>query len=315
MQHFDLAQQGVNRVRLDARPVVTAGVIRPRRQHVGIRRHAQAHDQIVDVLCLAPCAGTRLRRTGRPGRTGRARTARRARGGRPRRVPASEGKPSHDALDVLFHPAPQRRPLGVLDAATERKQHAVQRPARHHLQKSPGLARRRVLVRHRLEQHRQRNPMRRVLEPGRVKDERHVVRGRVAPNRRKVTIASLLKVSAGVGHDQMKIAHRTRLLDHVPKLLNVHRAIRVDVRRRPIALGQTRRLRHGDPLPLHRLERNAAVQHLLVEYPPRPLPDSPGIDRQRVEHHRHARQPTVRGLVLRSILLDQRKEPIEHVAA
>ena len=125
-----------------------------------------------------------MRRTGRPGR---ARRARRARGGRPRRVPASEGKPSHDALDVLFHPAPQRRPLGVLDAATERKQHAVQRPARHHLQKSPGLARRRVLVRHRLEQHRQRNPMRRVLEPGRVKDERHVVRGRVAPNRRKVT--------------------------------------------------------------------------------------------------------------------------------
>ena len=112
----------------------------------------------------------------------------------------------------------------------------------------------------------------------------------------------------------MKIAHRTRLLDHVPKLLNVHRAIRVDVRRRPIALGQTRRLRHGDPLPLHRLERNAAVQHLLVEYPPRPLPDSPGIDRQRVEHHRHARQPTVRGLVLRSILLDQRKEPLEYAS-
>ena len=57
---------------------------------------------------------------------------------------------------------------------------------------------------------------------------------------------------------------------------------------------------------LHEVQRLAAVQHLLVEPAPGPLPGSPWVHCQSVEHHGHAGQATVSRLILRAGTLSLR---------
>src|SRR6185436_1069658 len=61
------------------------------------------------------------------------------------------------------------------------------------------------------------------------------------------------------------------------------------------------------PLPPDLIGRRAAVEHLLAEPPPRPLPQPPRIDRQRVQHDHQRSEAAERRLGLRVELLCERE--------
>ena len=64
----------------------------------------------------------------------------------------------------------------------------------------------------------------------------------------------------------------------------------------------------GNALLDNLIEGLAAVQHLLVEPSPRPLPDALGVYLQGIQHHGYAGQAAICWFILGVELLDQRKE-------
>lgn len=82
------------------------------------------------------------------------------------------------------------------------------------------------------------------------------------------------------------------LLHRLPNRRRPHR------RRQPIAPRQARKLCQRQPDLCHVVQRAAAVEHALLVEPPGPLPDSLGVDLERVEDHAEGPEGAVGGLVL-----------------
>ena len=143
--------------------------------------------------------------------------------------------------------------------------------------------------------------MRRVFEARDIEHQYEIARTVIAPERRKVSAASLTKRGSVVGADQDRVARR-RTLDGAPERVRIA-PLRVDeLDFGAVAAREATELVQIEPASSHLGQRHAAVQEIFREPAPRPLPQTTRIDPKRIQCD-HERTQTTKGRVRLSMKL------------